>query len=436
MFVFRTFNADMLSISWQLHLVGISHKSAPIEVREEFYVDKARTYLLLRKLNTLGITEALVLSTCNRTEIYYHSSAADHTPERILSVLFDTMDAKNPNPDHFYHQTEGNLQYLFRVALGIEAQVTGDQQIIHQCKEAYALSSAESMAGPHLHRLLHNIFYTSKRVATETAWRTGISSVPYVAAQLIKQLCNKNTPANVLIVGTGEVGQHVLQYLSKTPSIQLTLCNRTMERATTLQNQYNCAVIAYETLFDALPQYDVLITCIEQGGQHTAPLIQPQHITNSNPLLCIDLSVPRAIAPSVADLSHVLLYNIDEMQQQTEEALQHRQQALPEVEAIMAEQIAAFSVWEEEMSYSPLIQQLKDMLESLRQQELAQHSKKLNSDVYAQVEDITKGLIQRIMKNPILHIKGACKRGEVDKLAQALVDLFDLKQNVDNAPMA
>ena len=434
----------MLSVGWKLHVLGISHKSANLALREQFYLDKQATGLLLNRLKEVcNIQEALVLSTCNRTEVYYQVPSpptTDPVPDyasQIIHLLCQPAQMTKKVPlDVFYHlsSTQASIEHLFQVCLGLDAQVQGDQQIISQSKQAYELSTYENMAGPYLHRLMHSIFYTNKRIATQTRWRTGAASVPYAATQLIQQLLGENKQAQIIVIGLGAVGQDMLQQLSTVPNTQLNVSNRTWETAQKMTTLYPCQAIPFEQLPNTLAQYDVIITCLGPStGSATTSLITKENLTShrKNPLLLIDLSVPRTINQDLQSLPGVLLYNIDEIKEQTTQAMEQRNQALPRVQKIIQEQLDAFENWTEEMNYSPLIQQLKDTLEALRQEELAQHLKGMNTAESKKIEQITKGLIQRIMKYPVLTIKTACKRGEGDQLAKTLVDLFELKAPVN-----
>ena len=399
---------------WPLKVLGVSHKIASISSRERFYLDEAQSGQLLTQLRDVcDIREAMILSTCHRTEIYYVSKETRSKDIRALLGVGKEEQAL------FYEQNdaEASIAHLFSVALGRDAQVLGDQQVLHQTKQAYQRSADLQMAAPHLHRLLHSIFYTHKRVAKETDWCDGTMSVPYAAVELIRSLLQNRKTYKILVLGLGDVGKDVsrnLQYLRETPKVYVS--NRTACKSEAIAKEYGFESIPFSSYRDYLMQVDVVITCVEH--QHyliTKEMLQNGR-TTTTPLYLLDLSVPRSIESEVEKLPGIVLHNIDDLKTVTSRINDKRTEALANVERISKEVETSFLAWCEEYAFSPVIQRLKEVLEQLRQEEMANALKGLDHEESKKVDKITRALVQRILKYPVLNLKAACKRGEADTM--------------------
>ena len=414
--------------NWNFKVVGVSYKSAPISVREECVLSQEERVTLLRQLKDIyNIQEALVLSTCNRTEVYYSS---DVDAKDITTLLCAIKCLKAIDSSCFYVKNQGKdaLTHLCRVALGIEAQIVGETQIFHQVKAAYQLTHEVHMAGPYLHRLIHTIFYINKRVTNETNWRKGIVSVPYAAANMLNMLLKDRMHYTVLLLGLGEIGEEMCRNLSYLQGkSKVWIANRTSERARLLSKKYGYESTSFTNYIEKIQEADVIISCLN----HRQALIEAKHLSTSGYLpskYFIDLAVPRSISENVSCVPGVLLYNIDEIREETSRVQDERARALPDVERILCEELEEFHLWCEENSLSPVIQNLKDSLEALRKQEMMCYIKNASKEERERLEKITKGLVQRILKYPVLELREACKRGQAETLADILSSIFDLEK--------
>lgn len=412
--------------------ISLSHKTAPLAVRELIALneDEAKR-LMLRLRDILGLSELLVVSTCNRTEVYYTASEDHNTAiARLLLIekgLTDT-DAYLPYfqqiPDH-----SQAVRHLFEVCVGLHSQVIGDMQIPNQVKQSYQWSADLDLAGPFLHRLMHTIFFTNKRVAQETSFRDGAASISYAAVELIDELLGERGNTNVLVVGLGEIGADVCRNLVKRGSTTITLCNRTRSKAEDLAHELQVRFADFDQLATEIQRADVIISAV----QRDEPLFTPALLGNVTVLTYkyfIDLSVPRSVDAAVEQIPGVLVYNIDHIRSRTDEALNRRLASIPQVEAIIGQATAEFGDWSKEMMVSPTINKLKNALEQIRREEIARHVKHLSPDESDRVDKITKGIMQKVLKLPVLQLKAACKRGEAETLIDVLNDLF----NLDNQP--
>ncbi|WP_020596886.1 glutamyl-tRNA reductase [Spirosoma panaciterrae] len=411
--------------------ISLSYKMAPLRVRELIALneDEAKR-LMLRLRDFFGLSDLLVISTCNRTEVYYAFEQDLNTEiARLLLIEKGLTDTDNYLPYfQFFDANDQAVKHLFEVCVGLHSQVVGDMQIPNQVKQSYQWSADLEMAGPFLHRLMHTIFFTNKRVAQETPFRDGAASSSYAAVELIDELVGEHSQPNILVIGLGEIGTDVCKNLeARGGNSNITLCNRTKAKAEALAEQCGFRVADFENLTDEIRKADVIISSVMRDE----PLITPELLKHVEVLTFkyfIDLSVPRSVDATVEQIPGVLVYNIDHIRNRADEALQQRLAAIPQVEAIVAQAVAEFGDWSKEMVVSPTINKLKNALEQIRRDEIARYMKHLTPNESEKVDKITKGIMQKIIKLPVLQLKAACKRGEAETLIDVLNDLFDLEK--------
>jgi glutamyl-tRNA reductase len=417
----------------QFKALSISYKTAPVEIREKISLgEEACKSLMVQIREILDVQELLILSTCNRTEVYY-SAPEDKSTDIIKLIclqksLFDT-DAYLPYFERFNSHNEATTR-LFEVCLGLHSQVVGDMQIANQAKQAYQWTADLNLAGPFLHRLMHATFFASKRVAQETSFRDGAASVSYAAVELLEELTEGMPRPNVLVVGLGEIGADVCRNLAEKRNFAVTLTNRTGAKAEALAAEHNLPVLPFDEVWQAMPRFDVVICSVAKHEPFiTKAAVQKMNILSYK--YFIDLSVPRSVEASVDELPGALVYNIDDIQAKASAALQRRLAAVPKVKEIIAQAVEEFSDWTRETAVSPTIHKLKNALEHIRQEEVARHLKGMSPSEAQKVDQITKAMMQKIIKLPVLQLKAACKRGEAETLIDVLNDLFNLEKQPD-----
>lgn len=408
--------------------ISLSHNKASVEIRERVHLNDETSRALLSQLREVfGLEEAFVLSTCNRTEVYY-SSAKDLSLD-ILKVLCIEKGLDNHQSFvpyfEFITDEETVVRHLFRVSMGLESQVIGDLQISNQVKTSYAAAAELEMAGPFLHRLLHTIFHANKQVQQETAYRDGAASISYACGELVKDLIQAHQEASVLVIGVGEMGRDVARNLGKGVS-RLAVVNRTDVKAQELANEIDAEFVPYDRLYDVLNEFTVIVSAVSGD----APIIRGEHFQNHSRFdqkFLVDLCVPRSIHPEVEKVSGFVVYDIDEIKTQTDKTIERRKAAIPAVEAIIENEMSGFRVWRKELGISPVIQRFKEALEDIRKEEMARYLKKCTAEEVKLMEAVTKGMVNKIIKLPVLQLKAACKRGEEESLAEVLNDLFNLE---------
>ncbi|MBX0335102.1 glutamyl-tRNA reductase [Pontibacter sp. HSC-14F20] len=411
--------------------ISLSYKKAPLDIRELIALDENSCRQFIQTLKSfIQASDILVLSTCNRTEVYYNSDV-DYSTE-IVKLLGITKGINNITQylDYFTILNEHNdaVQHLFEVSMGLESQVVGDMQITNQVKQSYQWAADNETAGPFLHRLMHTIFFTNKRVVQETAFRDGAASTSYAAIELIEELtADVVAEPKILVVGVGEIGADVCRHLKDKGYQDVTITNRTMAKAQILADECGMTVLPFQDIVQGLKEADVIISSVARE----TPFFTKEMIQRLNVLtfkFFIDLSVPRSVEAEAEAVPGVLVYNIDTIQNKASAALQQRINSVPKVRAVIEESMEQFNDWSKEMMVSPTINKLKNALETIRQEEMARYMKKLGPKEAKLVDNITKSMMQKVIKLPVLQLKAACKRGEAETLIDLLNDLFDLEK--------
>ncbi len=408
--------------------VGISFEDTPLAIREQLALDEAQVKKFLVFMRDFtSATDVLALSTCNRTEVYYNHHN-DLSEDIIKGLCLIKSTDYSEVIDHFHSHLDNSLavKRLFDVSIGLEAQVVGDLQIINQVKNAYQWSADEDMAGPFLHRLMHSIFFTNKRVVQETAFRDGAASVSYATKELLEEVTSAIAHPKVLVLGIGEIGQDVCRHLIDS-KFKVTIANRTKEKAEGLAQECDFGVLTYDSAFSSLNDFDIVVSSVAKEKPTITKEVVAALDLHSYKYF-IDLSVPRSVEQEVENITGALVYNIDSIHSKASQALETRMQAIPQVQVIINEVIADFENWSKEMIVSPTIKKLKNALEAIRQEELERYLKDADASQAQLAEKITKSIIQKVMKLPVLQLKAACKRGEAETLIDVLNDLFDLEK--------
>lgn len=417
-----------------LNVLSLSHTSAPLEIRELLYLPEQECrQLLLQFTESIGLQEAIVFSTCNRTEVYYISE--EDMSEKLISLLFSVKGLAESQAyrSYFRHITNNKeaITYVFEVSMGLYSSVLGDLQISNQIKKAYTLSHEAGLSHAFLHRLMHTIFHTHKRVQQETSFRDGAASVSYAAAELIEELSSHLPAPKVLILGLGEMGKDVALSLHADDFDEMYLCNRSYEKAQELAEQTGTTPLPFDQLTSTLPKVDIIVSAVSVDQ----PIINVEAFDKDSlqTQYLLDLSVPRSVHKEVEELSHTVVFHIDDIHTRTEAVLTKRKAAIPHVKEIVREEVEGFSTWSRELQLSPTIHKIKSALEQIRQEEMARFLKNATQKETKMIEAVTQNMVHKILRMPVLQLKAACKRGEQEELIDILNELFDLesRENMD-----
>jgi len=413
--------------------LSLSYKKASIELREALSLDEKSIKSYLKTVSDLfPITDLMLLSTCNRTEIYYCSEKT--LTSELIKLLCLQKGISNYEKYlasfEVFNEEKEAIKHLFAVSMGLHSQVVGDIQISNQVKNAYQWSADEQVAGPFLHHIMHSIFYTNKRVVQETPYRDGTASTSFAAVEITEELTQNIKNPRILIVGLGEIGIDVCKNFENTKLDNIVLINRTFEKAEKLASELGYRAVKFDELEVRVKEADVIISSIRtETPMFTKAFFNDFEVVSGK--LFIDLSIPRSVSKDIEEIPSVLLYNIDDLEVKTNEIVSKRKEAVPQVQQIINESIAEFDEWSKEMEVSPTIHKLKNALEEIRKGEIAKYTKSVDEKELKLIEDITKGLMQKIIKLPVLQLKAACKRGEAETLIDVLNGIFDLEKQSD-----
>jgi glutamyl-tRNA reductase len=406
----------------------ISHKKASLQVRGQIALNEEESKALMLKMReTFDISEVLVLSTCNRTEIYYCSE--NDLSEGIIRLIASQKVLNSAEILPFFDiisEHDEAIRYLFEVSMGLHSQVVGDLQIPNQVKHAYQWAADVQMAGPFLHRLLHTIFFTNKKIVQETSFRDGAASTSYATVEVMESFLPLLNNPKVLVVGLGEIGEDVCRTLADKGYKNITITNRTLKKAQKLASELGFEVADYQFVNQNILEADIVISSV----RCESPIITKETLKDKTLAVkyLIDLSVPNSIATDIEKVTGVVAYDLDEIQRRANAALQRRMEAIPQVLSIISDAIGEFNNWSQEMIVSPTIQKLKGALEQIRKEEMARFVKELSAEEAEKMEKITASMMQKIIKLPVIQLKAACKRGEAETLIDVLNDLFNLEK--------
>jgi glutamyl-tRNA reductase len=428
-----------------LAVFAITHQNAPIEVRERFAFTPQSARALLRQLVGNGVAgEAVLLSTCNRTELYLHmpSSRCPVVLLRLLSRYAGLSDAEAKNYIVRKYDRQA-AEHLFRVAAGLESLVLGEAQIQGQVCDALQNASAEDstrVVGPVLARLFQTALRVGGQVRSETELGVGSGSIASTAVHAARQSLGSLTGRTVLVVGAGEMARLALACLSKERAQQLYVANRTPERAHALAATYGARVIAMDEIGTVMPQVDVLISAT--SAPHpivSAAQLRAAQVHDERDRVVLDLAVPRDVEPAVAEIPRVRLFTTDDLNHRVQQNLARRQSMVPTAERIVGEGVAEFWNWCVAREVVPVIRSLRDQAETVRRQEAERCLNRLRhlSDADRElIEGLTRRLMNKVLHTPTVRLREAGVSREREAVVGAARYLFDIGPETDETDAA
>jgi glutamyl-tRNA reductase len=419
------------------YLVGASHKTAPIEVRERLAISEERLPDALQQVASLpGVREAVILSTCNRVEIVTRAETAnDDLAVALTRFLSDYHKLPLPHLEpHLYSYKERDaVHHVFRVASSLDSMIIGETQILGQVKEAYALArSAGTLRGP-LEEVLTRAFFVAKRVRTETGIASSAVSVSYAAVELARKIFGSLEGKHILLVGAGKMSELAARHLLGHGGAQIFVTNRTAERAEEMAAALQGRAVPFDQLFEYAAQSDILI-CSTGAPEFVIRKADAQQLLSerrNRPMFMIDIAVPRNIDPEVNKLDNIFLYDIDDLQQVVNANLKERMREAQRGEQIAEQEVEKFLRWIKTLDVVPTIIDLQSQLEQIRQQEIARVESQLGSltpQQRAAIESMTKGLVHKVLHSPITELKSLAQQPDGLRLVETVRRIFNLKQ--------
>jgi glutamyl-tRNA reductase len=412
--------------------LGLSHHTAPIAVREKVAFSPENLVAAYRYLLEQGLArETLIVSTCNRTEIYVHGGQGYHR-QALQDWLchFHGVDPRLLDGHIYYSSDAETVRHLFRVACGLDSMIIGEPQILGQVKDAYQAAADSGAAGPVLNRLLHWAFRVAKRVRSETAIGSAPVSVAYAAVSLAKQLLGSLEGKSVLLIGAGDTIELVATHLREHGVGSFAVANRSAERGQQLAEKFTGNAHALEAIPELLHDADVVVSCTAS----LLPILTLETVSAAMPrraqrdLMLVDLAVPRDIASEVEGVEQCFLYTLDDLNDIAQAGMRARREAAAVAELIIADEVAEFQQWRESLDVVPAIRRLRDHVEERRQEELQRFTHYLNQgqDPFAVLDAFSKALMNKVLHDPIATLRQPCQDATNESLVAALDILFHL----------
>ena len=416
-----------------LQLLGVNHRTAPVEVRERLAIPESKLPEALQTLMTLpGVNEALILSTCNRVEIVAHTANGGSDLRHFLKRYFEVDPT--PYEPHLYEMREDDaVRHVFRVASSLDSMVVGEPQILGQVKEAYATARAAGTVQSYLDLLLTRAFAVAKRVRTETAVGSSSVSVASVAVELAGRIFGSLEGKHVCIVGAGKMSELAARHLVAQGAGPVFVANRTYERACVLAERFGGQAIKFDKLYDHCERADVVITSTGAPvtifkREHGARFLAKRR---NRPMFFIDLAVPRDVDPEMSKLDGIFVYDIDDLQESVSSHVQSRKKEAEHAESIVQAEVERFHARLQTLHVVPTIVSLQDQFETIRQAELDRvrgRLGKLTPEQETAVEALTRGIVNKIMHTPIRRLKNAAAGPEMSTLVETFRKIFDLPE--------
>jgi len=421
----------------QLLLIGISHRTAPVELRERVDFQVRGVAGALRALAERGSArEAVVVSTCNRAELYVACDEAAATRQDVVRFVseYNGVPAAEVAP-HIYEVVDLEVaRHLFRVAAGLDSLVMGEPQILGQVKDAHTVASDTQTVGPVLNRLFHTSFAVGKRVRSETGVGSGAVSISYAAVALARKIFGDLNSRSVAVIGAGEMGKLTALHM-KAQSVQhITIVSRTMAHAARTAEAIGGASAApWEELDAVLSASDIVITATGAA----APILTKAHIEavmrprRNRPLFIIDIAMPRDVEAQAGEIEQVFLYNIDDLQSTVRENMARRASEVSRAESIVRDEVDKFGVWFRSRGVIPTVVALRERFEAIRRAELERLQFKLSTlppDARARVDEITHLIVEKLLLTPTEQLKSLNDADTVGAYSEALTRLFGLSE--------
>ena len=382
------------------YAVGLSYKKADAEIRGKFSLDAVAKMRLLEQAKNEGIESLIVTSTCNRTEIY---GFAEHPFQLIKLICENSQGSVEAFQKYgFVYKNKEAVGHLFRVGTGLDSQILGDFEIISQIKTSFFQAKSVNLVNAFQERLINAVIQASKKIKTDTEISSGATSVSFASVQYILNNVEEIGDKNILLFGTGKIGRNTCENLVKhSKHEQITLINRTKDKAEKLAQKLDVVVKDYADLQLEIQKADVLV--VATGAQN--PTVDKTILNLKKPLLILDLSIPKNVNENVEDVEGVTLVHMDYLSQITDETLENRKKHIPAAEAIIEEIKEEFLTWSKGRKFAPTIHALKEKLHSIKDGELNFQRKKLADFNAEQAEIISNRIIQKITNHFANHLK-------------------------------
>lgn len=410
--------------------VGINHTTAPVALREVVAFSPESTESALRRLLAdTEVSEAAILSTCNRTELYCSLESGDPKVPADWLHRYHSLEAGRLQPFLYHHHEDQAVRHMLRVAAGLDSMVLGEPEVLGQLKTAYRLATSVNSLGPPLDRLFQHSFAVAKHIRSQTDIGRSPVSVAYTGVKLAQRVFADLSQLTVLLVGAGETIELTARHLLGKNIRHLLVANRTLSRATELATRFRGTAIGLDELADQLPKCDLIITstgATEPVITHAA-LQRALKARRHKPIFIIDLAVPRDVDPRAAELADIYLYTLDDLQRVIDENHSSRQAAAAAAEAIVDARVEGFMAWRRSLDAADTIRDYRRQLDGFSEELLADARRRLEAGqpVDEVLSRLTRRLTRKALHQPTVRLRDAAAAGRRDLLEAARTLLVD-----------
>jgi glutamyl-tRNA reductase len=417
----------------EIVLVGLNHRSAPVEVRERvsFTNDQARQ--VAEELRARGILhETLVLSTCNRSEVYGVPSETTRECAAALSNYlssFHSVQLDVLSPSLYHHSDRNAIRHLFRVASGLDSMMLGEAEILGQVREAYRVAYEHGATGPVLNRLFQGALEVGKRVRSETELGTRPMSVASAGVKLAERIFGKLQARTALVLGAGMISEQVVSQLRDRNIARLLVMNRSLDRAEHLAREFSGKVMAWDNWESALTLPDVIVSSVsaEEPVLQRVMLEKAMAARGNRPLFVMDLGMPRNVDPAAAHLYNLYLYNIDDLSQIVQQNRSARESEVPRAELIVDEHVGKFLTWQASVELIGVVEALRQKLKAERAEFIRERAERvpgLTSEQRQHVEAMIDELLDKMLLDPARRLQGEKDLRRKIQQVEAIRELF------------
>lgn len=412
---------------------GINHKTAPVEIREQVAFAPENVHHALQDLTTQPeVSEAAILSTCNRTELY--CEVEENSSDVLINWFqhYHKLGSGILDPYIYLHPGQSAVEHVLRVACGLDSMVLGEPQILGQLKDAYAEATRAGTAGLLLNRLFQHTFSVAKHVRTDTAIGASAVSVAFAAVNLAKQIFGELSDSNVLLIGAGETIELAARHLKENGVKEMVVANRTVERARLLADQYDATAIALSDMPAYLPKSDIVVSSTASQlpilGKGTVE--SAIKLRKHKPIFMVDIAVPRDIESEVGELEDVYLYSVDDLHEIIDENLKSRQEAAEQAQEIIEVQTQHFMSWLQSLEAVDTIRAYREKAQNYRKEVLDKAMRDLARGVPAEevLTEMSRLLTNKLIHDPSVRMRLASYEGNDDLLEAARI-LFDISDD-------
>jgi glutamyl-tRNA reductase len=429
----------------RLVVIGLNHNTAPLTLRERLAFSAPERDSALQVLRQrFQDCEAVLLSTCNRVELYIARQMHGHPqPAEIVVFLAESRRMKVEElQNHLYNKSERDVvKHLFSVAASLDSMVLGETQILSQVRDAYDAATRAGTTGPMLHPLFQRAVAVGKQIHSETGLSEGRVSVGSVAVEYARRIFDSFADKTVLSIGAGKMSGLVLAGIAALNPRKLLVCNRDIEKARELAARFNGSTVEFDRLADHLAQADIVIT----GTRSTEPIITREMFDTVirrrkyKPVFIIDIAVPRDVAAEVGEIANVYLYNLDDLQKSVSQTQDNRSAAAVQAARIIDDQVRDFAAWHRARMMGPMIDQLYRQSHAVAQEELARTLAKLSGITNGdrqQLEELTRRIVNKLLHDPIQVLRDTeSQHAPMAPYLHAVEKLFKLEENLPTPPM-